>query len=72
MASLADVSATAKAWVGAALAGLTGLSAFIVPESTPGILIASAVGFLTTLLAVFAKANGPERPASPPSDGYLG
>lgn len=68
---LTDFAATAKAWVGAALAGLTGLSAFIVPESTPGILIASAVAFLTTLLAVFSKGNADPKPDAP-ADSYLG
>lgn len=67
-AKLSDVAATAKAWVGAALAGLTGLSAFIVPESTPGILIASAVAFLTTLLAVFSKSNADPKPEAYPEN----
>lgn len=68
---LTDFAATAKAWLAAGLAGLTGLSAFIVPDSKPGILIASAVAFLTTLLAVFAKGNAPATKA-PASNDYLG
>lgn len=56
-AKLSDVSATAKAWLAAAIAGLTGLSAFIVPESTVGTVVTSAIAFLVALLAVFSKAN---------------
>lgn len=56
---------SAKAWVGAAVAALTGLSAFIVPESTVGVLLASAVGFLVALGGVFATENKPETPEAP-------
>ncbi len=56
-AKLSDVSATAKAWVAAAIAGLTGLSTFIVPTSTVGTVVTSAIAFLVALLAVFGKAN---------------
>ncbi len=69
-ARLSDVKATAKAWIAAALAGLTGLATVVVPDSTPGKLIIAAIGFLTALLAVFGKANAPA--SKPPADDYLG
>ncbi len=56
---ITEVSKTLKAWVGAAVAGLTGLSAFIVPESTVGVLLASAIGFLVALGGVFRATNAP-------------
>lgn len=68
---LTDFAATAKAWVAAAVAGLTGLSAFIVPDSTVGKLVASAVAFLVALLAVFGKGNADPKPETP-ADSYLG
>lgn len=67
---LTDFPATAKAWVGAAIAGLGVLSTFIVPDSTVGKLIASAVAFLVALLAVFGKSNADPKP--PVSNDYLG
>lgn len=54
---LTEFRKTAKAWVGAAVAALTGLSAFLVPESSVGVLVASAVGFLVALGAVFGTEN---------------
>lgn len=58
---LTDFAATAKAWVAAAVAGLTGLSAFIVPESTVGVVLTSAIAFLVALGAVFSKGNAPAK-----------
>lgn len=59
---ITDVRKTLKAWVAAAVAGLTGLSAFIVPDSTVGVLLASVAAFLVALGAVFGTTNdtGPE------------
>lgn len=68
---LTDFAATAKAWVAAAVAGLTGLSPFIVPDSTVGKLVTSAVAFLVALLAVFGKSNADPKPETP-ADSYLG
>lgn len=62
MAKLTEFSKTVKAWTGAAVAALTGLSAFIVPDSTVGILLASAVGFLVALGGVFTVKNDPDVP----------
>lgn len=53
---------TAKAWVGAAVAALTGLSAVLVPDSTVGVLVASALGFLVALGAVFNTSNKDDAP----------
>jgi hypothetical protein len=69
-ARLTDFAASAKAWVGAAIAGLTGLSTIVVADSVPGKLIAAGLGFLVALYAVFAKANAPA--TKPPADDYLG
>lgn len=60
---LTDFRATAKAWVAAALAAVTSVAAYVVPDSTPGHLLASAAAFLITLGAVFATSNGPARQA---------
>lgn len=57
---LTDFQKTAKAWVAGAVALLTSVSAVIVPDSTPGHLIAAAVAFLVALGAVFATSNTPE------------
>lgn len=68
-AKLSDFAATAKAWVAAAIAGLTGLSAFIVPESTVGVVVTSAVAFLVALLGVFGKSNADPKP-EPARDSF--
>lgn len=54
---ITEFRATAKAWIGAAIAGLTGLSTVVVVDSTPGRLIAAGLGFLTALYAVFQVRN---------------
>jgi hypothetical protein len=54
---LSDFSATAKAWLGATVAGLTGLSTIFVADSVPGKLVAAGLGFAVALLAIFNKAN---------------
>lgn len=54
---ITDFKATAKAWVAAALAAVTSVAAYVVPESTPGQLLATAAAFLVTLGAVFATTN---------------
>lgn len=67
---LTDFAATAKAWLGATVAGLTGLSTVFVADSVPGKLIAAALGFAVALLAIFNKGNAPA--TKPPTDDYLG
>lgn len=67
---LTDFAVAAKAWVGAAIAGLTGLATIVVPDSVPGKLIAAGLGFLVALYAVFSKSNAPA--TKPPTDDYLG
>lgn len=66
---LTDFAATAKAWLGATVAGLTGLATIFVADSVPGKAIAAALGFAVALLAIFNKANAP---ATKPTDDYLG
>lgn len=70
-ARLTDFAATAKAWTGAAIAGLTGLSTIVVADSVPGKLIAAGLGFLVALYAVFGKSNADPKPDAP-ADSYLG
>lgn len=67
---LTDFAATAKAWLGAAVAGLTGLSTIFVADSVPGKVIAAVLGFAVALLAIFSKANAPAQRVT--SDDYLG
>lgn len=67
---LTDFAATAKAWLGAAVAGLTGLATIFVADSAPGKLVAAGLGFAVALLAIFNKANAPA--TKPPADNYLG
>jgi hypothetical protein len=69
---ITDFAASAKAWVGAAIAGLTGLASFVVPDSAPGKLIAAGLGFLVALYAVFAKENAAPKPEAPSGQTYLG
>lgn len=64
-AKITEFRKTAKAWVGAAVAALTGLSAFIVPESSVGVVLASLVGFLVALGAVFGTENKDPKPEVP-------
>lgn len=56
---ITEVAKTLKAWVAAALAALTTIGSVVVPDSAPGHLIAAAVAFLVTLLAVFGAPNAP-------------
>lgn len=61
---------SAKAWVAAATVAVTQVASYLVPDSPPGKIVASVLGVLVALGAVFGVSNASAKDRVPKRDEH--